>query len=306
MKPKILFADKTHEKALEKAREYADVTTDFEITPEKLISTVGEYDALVVRSRTKVTKEVIDAGKKLKVIGRVGVGLDNIDLEHSKQKGIPVVNAPTSLTVSVAELALGLMFCLARHLHHADRTMREGQWNKKKYYGVELYGKTLGVVGLGRIGRDLAIKCDALGMKVIAYDPYLTVEDFREYNTDKVELEYLLRNSDFVSLHIPAIKENENFLDAKKISMMKPTAFLINTSRGLILDEKALIKALKENKIRGAGLDVYEEEPLCPTSELCNLENVVLTPHIGAGTVDAQIVAGNIVVDEIKKILTKK
>jgi len=305
MKPKILVADKTHEKAIAEAREFAEVDTDFEITPEDLISKIPEYDALVVRSRTKVTKDVIDAGKKLKIIGRVGVGLDNIDLDHAKEKKIEVVNAPTSLTVSVAELALALMFSLARHIHHADRTMREGSWNKKKYYGIELHGKTLGVVGFGRIGRELSIKASAIGMDVIAYDPYLTLEDFREANAEEAELEDLLKKSDFVSIHIPATDETKNFMNAEKFELMKPTAYLINTSRGHVVDETALVTAIKENKIKGAGLDVYENEPLPAESELSNLEDVVLTPHIGAGTEDAQIVAGKIVVEKIRQYLTE-
>ncbi len=303
MRPKILFADKTHETALKLAQEFADVDKDFEITAEDLMKRVKDYDALVVRSRTKVTREVIDAGEKLKVIGRVGVGLDNIDTEYAKEKNIVVINAPTSLTVSVAELALGLMFCLARHLHHADRTMREGKWLKKDYYGIELYGKTIGVIGFGRIGRELAVKCNGLGMEIISYDPFLTAEDMREAYAKEVSLEELLYNSDFVSIHIPATEENKNFMDYKKFAMMKPTAYFINTSRGLVVDEEGLVKALKEDKIAGAGLDVYNEEPLSPTHELCNMENVMLTPHIGAGTQDAQIIAGKIVVEGIEKVL---
>ncbi|MFH1789232.1 MAG: hydroxyacid dehydrogenase [Candidatus Altiarchaeota archaeon] len=303
MKPKILFADKIHDSAIKLAEEFADVTCDFEITPEELIEKIPEYDAVVVRSRSKIRKDAIDAGKKLKAIGRAGVGLDNIDVDYAKQKGIAVVNAPTSLTVSVAELTLGLMFCLARHLHHADRTMRAGEWNKKKYMGVELQGKTMGVIGFGRIGRELAIKACALGMKVMAYDPYLTLEEFKEYNTQQVELDQLLKAADFISVHVPATPENKNFINADRLALMKPTAYIVNTSRGTVMDEDALTQALKAGKIAGAGLDVYQEEPLPEDSELKNLENVVLTPHIGAGTEDAQIVAGTIVVDEIKKIL---
>lgn len=303
MKPKILFADKIHDSAVKLAREFADVTLDFEITPEQLLEKISDYDAVIVRSRSKIRKDVIDAGKKLKAIGRAGVGLDNIDVDYAKEKGIPVFNAPTSLTVSVAELTLGLMFCLARHLHHADRTMRAGEWNKKKYMGVELHGKTVGVIGFGRIGRELAIKCQGLGMKVLAYDPFLTLEDFKEYNAEQVELGQLFRESDFISVHVPATKENENFINAEKLALMKPTAYIVNTSRGLVMDEDALTDAIKSGKIAGAGLDVYQEEPLPEGSELKKLENVILTPHIGAGTEDAQIVAGTVVVEEIKKIL---
>lgn len=302
-KPKILFADKIHDSAVKLAEEFADVTLDFEITPEQLLEKIPEYDAVIVRSRTKIRKDAIDAGKKLKAIGRAGVGLDNIDVDHAKEKGIPVVNAPTSLTVSVAELTLGLMFCLARHLHHADRTMRAGEWNKKKYMGVELHGKTIGVIGFGRIGRELAIKCQGLGMKVLAHDPFLTLEDFKEYNAEQVELEELFKESDFISVHVPATKENANFINAEKLLLMKPTAYIVNTSRGIVVDETALVDALKKGTIAGAGLDVYQNEPLMD-SPLTEMENVVLTPHIGAGTEDAQIVAGTVVVDEIRKILT--
>ena len=304
-KPKILFADKIHDSAISLAEEFADVTTDFEITPEEILSQIPEYDAVIVRSRSQVRKDAIDAGAKLKAIGRAGVGLDNIDVDYAKGKGIAVVNAPTSLTVSVAELSLGLMFCLARHLHHADRTMRDGEWNKKKYMGVELHGKTIGIIGFGRIGRELAMKAGALGMDILAYDPYLTLEDFKEYNAEQCELEDLLARGDFISVHVPATKDNKNFIDAEKLALMKPTAYIVNTSRGTIMDEGALTYALKSGKIAGAGLDVYQEEPLPEESELKALDNVVLTPHIGAGTEDAQIVAGTVVVEQIRRILSQ-
>jgi D-3-phosphoglycerate dehydrogenase len=197
------------------------------------------------------------------------------------------------------------MFSLARFIHHADRTMREGKWEKKKYYGIELSGKTVGVIGFGRIGKELSMKCKALGMNILAYDPYLNIEDMREYEVKEATLEELLSKSDFVSIHIPATPETKNFMDAKKLSFMKKTAYLINTSRGTVVDEQALITALQEGKIKGAGLDVYQVEPLDLNSPLLKLENVVLTPHIGAGTEDAQIVAGKIVVEEIQKVFGK-
>ncbi|MBM3309227.1 MAG: hydroxyacid dehydrogenase, partial [Candidatus Altiarchaeales archaeon] len=257
-----------------------------------------------VRSRSKVTKEVIEAGKNLKVIARAGVGLDNVDVETAKAKKIEVYNAPESLTISVAELALGLMIAISRRICFADRTMRENKWEKKACTGMELQGKTLGLIGLGRIGREVALRAHAMGMKVLAYDPLVTKEDARKYNAELVEVDSLLENSDIISLHIPANDKTKGFMSKERLEKMKKTAYLVNTARGAVVDEKALIEALKNGTIKGAALDVFEKEPL-EASELAKLDNVVLTPHIGSGTEDAQRTAGMMVVEKIHAYFAK-
>lgn len=304
-KPKILIADKIHADAINEAKEFADVICDFEITPENLLTKIKEYDAVIVRSRSKITKDIIEASEgNLKAIARAGVGLDNIDLETAKEKNIPVFNAPESLTISVAEHTIGLMLAIARNTHHADRTMKQGQWNKKQYVGMELYGKTLGVIGFGRIGREVADRAYAFGMNVTAYDPFITIEDARESNAKLVELDELLQNSDFISLHMPATDETKGMINTEKLALMKPTAYLINTARGSIIDEQALTNALKEKKIAGAALDVFANEPPGET-ELTKLDNILLTPHLGSGTKDAQRTAGTIVAEKLKQHFAK-
>ena len=304
MKPKVLVADKTHGDAVKELKKHVDVDIDFEITPEDLVKRIHEYDGIIVRSRSKVTKDVIEAGKKLKVIARAGVGLDNVDVEAAKARGIQVYNAPESLTISVAELTICLMIAVSRCIGFAHRTMGEGKWEKKKCMGMELYGKTLGLIGFGRIGREVAMRAHAMGMKIIAYDPALTIEDMREYNAELVEVDDLLKRSDIVSLHIPANEKTKGFMSRERIALMKKTAFLVNTSRGTVVDEKALIDALKNCVIRGAALDVYEKEPL-EASELSKLDNVVLTPHIGSATEDAQRTAGMIVAEKVNAFFSK-
>jgi D-3-phosphoglycerate dehydrogenase len=258
----------------------------------------------MVRSKPKVTKEMIKAGRKLKVIGRAGVGLDNIDVEAAKAAGIQVVNSPEASSISVAEHAIGLMIALLRHIPKAERSMREGKWERKNFMGNELYGKTIGLVGFGRIGREVALRAEAFGMKVLAYDPALTSEDTREYNANLVELDELLRKSDIVSLHVPALPSTKDLINPERLALMKPTAVLINTSRGHAVDEDALYAALKEKRILGAALDVYKNEPP-EGSPLLGLDNILLVPHLGANTDEAQINAGMVVVEKIKHILCK-
>ncbi|MDD5111304.1 MAG: hydroxyacid dehydrogenase [Candidatus Altiarchaeota archaeon] len=301
MKPRILVADKLHGDAVKELKKFAEVDTDFEITPEDLVKNIHAYDGIVVRSRSKVTKDVIEAGKKLKVIARAGVGLDNVDVEAAKAKGIQVYNAPESLTISVAELAIALMLDISRKISYADRKMRHGSWEKKACVGMELYGKTLGLVGFGRIGREVAMRARAMGMRILASDPAITIEDVREFNAELVDLDELFKHSDVISLHIPANEKTKGFMNKERIAKMKKTAVLINTARGAVVDEKALIEALKTGAIKGAALDVYEKEPL-EASELTSLDNVVLTPHIGSGTDDAQRTAGMIVAEKIRAL----
>ncbi|WP_087037977.1 D-2-hydroxyacid dehydrogenase [Thermococcus litoralis] len=301
---KVLVAAPLHEKAIEILKN-AGLEVVYEEYPdqEKLKELVKDVNAIIVRSKPKVTKEIIDAAPSLKVIARAGVGLDNIDVEYAKSKGIEIVNAPAASSRSVAELAIALIFNVARKVAFADRKMREGIWAKKQCMGFELEGKTLGVVGFGRIGYTVAKIANAIGMKILLYDVIKNEERAKEVGGRFVELEELLRNSDVVTIHVPLLESTYHLINEEKLKLMKPTAILINTSRGPIVDTNALVKALQEGWIAGAGLDVFEEEPLPKDHPLTKLDNVVLTPHIGASTVEAQERAGIEVAEKVVKIL---
>lgn len=299
-----MITDELHDFAVREARSFADVDLEFNLSKEELIKKIRDYDALIVRSGTKVTKEIIDASN-LRIIGRAGVGLDNIDVEAAKSKGIEVVNSPEASTIAVAELVIGSLIVLMRKIHHAHSSMREGKWERSRFTGNELFGKTLGVIGFGRIGREVADRARAFGMDVQVYDPLITVEDARENNCRFAELEGLLKSSDVVSLHVPLTEDTRNLIDKKRLSLMKPSAVLVNIARGGLVDEKALYKALKDHELGGAVLDVFEEEP--PSVNLFrDLENVVLTPHLGASTDEAQINAGTVVVDKIRNFFRRE
>lgn len=253
---------------------------------EKLIENINNYDVLVVRSNTKVTSDVLEAGAKgnLKLVIRAGVGIDNIDLYYAKKVGIKVSNTPDASSDSVAELALGHMFSVARYIAVANYTMRNGQWNKKQYKGSEIAGKILGIIGMGRIGKALAGKAEALGMKII-YADVLGKQDNLAY--EFMDLDNLLKVSDYVSLHVPYDKDKGALISSREISMMKDGAVIINCSRGKVVDEEALLEGLNSGKLAGAGIDVFEQEP-SKNTELINHERVSVTPHIGASTKEAQ------------------
>ncbi|MCA6214449.1 MAG: D-3-phosphoglycerate dehydrogenase / 2-oxoglutarate reductase [Thermococcaceae archaeon] len=301
---KVLVASPLHEKAFEILKN-AGLEVIYEEYPDqdKLKELVKDVSAIIVRSKPKVTKEIIDAAPNLKVIARAGVGLDNVDVEYAKSKGIEVVNAPAASSRSVAELAIALMFAVARKVAFADRKMREGVWAKKQCMGFELEGKTLGVIGFGRIGYTVAKIASAIGMKILLYDTAKEEERAKEVGGKFVELEELLRNSDIVTIHVPLLESTYHLINEERLKLMKPTAILINTARGAVVDTNALVKALQEGWIAGAGLDVFEEEPLPENHPLTKLDNVVLTPHIGASTVEAQERAGIEVAEKVVKIL---
>mgnify|MGYP001329851002 FL=1 len=250
---------------------------------EALIKNIKNYDILIVRSATRVDREVIDAAKggRLKMIIRAGVGLDNIDLEYAKKNRILVTNTPNASSNSVAELVLGHMFSLSRFINESNLTMRQGIWNKNVYTGVELYGKTLGIIGFGRIGRNLAQKAEALGMDVVFYDKFVKMDNKYKY----CEFQDLLRKADFISVHTPAT--DKPLIGREEFEIMKDGVFIINAARGGIIDEEALLEALQKNRVAGAGLDVYANEPN-PNPELLNHPRVSCTPHIGAATEEAQ------------------
>lgn len=301
---RVLVAAPLHEKAIEVLKN-AGFEVVYEEYPdeERLLELAKDVDAIIVRSKPKVTRKVIENAPNLKVIGRAGVGLDNIDLDAAKERSIEVVNSPGASSRSVAELAMALMFNVTRKIAFADRKMREGVWAKKQCMGFELEGKTLGIVGFGRIGYNIAKIAKAMGMNLLLYDPYPNFERAKEVGGKFVELEELLKESDVVTLHVPLLDSTYHLINEERLKLMKPTAILINAARGPIIDTNALVKALREGWIAGAGVDVFEEEPLPAGHELTKLDNVVLTPHIGASTVEAQMRAGVEVAEKVVKIL---
>ncbi len=281
---KVLVCDKTEKECLEQMRA-AGLTVDarFEITPEELMTVAPAYDVLVVRSRTKVRQPLIDVCPNLKLIVRGGVGLDTIDVDYARSKGIEVRNTPLASSDSVAELAIGYMFMMARSLYKATETMKAEKWEKKAFEGDEIGGKTLGLIGVGNIGKATAKRAAALGMTVLAYDPY--VKDF-EYGK-LVSLDELLAQSDYISLHLPKTKESADMIGAAQFAKMKDGVRIVNCARGGIIHEDALYEALTSGKVAAAALDVFAVEP--PTDwKLLKLENVIASPHIGAATKEAQ------------------
>jgi D-3-phosphoglycerate dehydrogenase len=281
---KILICDKTEMEAIERMRAAGlTVDTNFEITPEELTTVLPAYDGCVVRGRTKIRQPLIDLCPGLKVIVRGGVGLDNIDADYARSKGITVMNTPKASSASVAELAIGFMFDLARSIYKATATMKAEKWEKKAFEGDELGGKTLGLIGLGNIGKEVAKRANALGMTVIAYDPYVKEAE----GVRLVQLDELLAKSDYISLHLPKTRESANMIGKAQFEKMKAGVRLVNCARGGIVDEAALYEALVSGKVAGAALDVFAEEP--PTDyRLLKLDNVIGSPHIGAATKEAQ------------------
>ena len=267
---------------------------------EELCREIGDCEVLIVRSSTRVTRRVIEAGKKLKMIARAGVGIDNIDVKAAEERGIKVVYAPEASKTAVAELVLGLMLCWARKIPQAYRELKEGRWEKEKFVGTELKGKTLGVVGVGRIGGEVALKALAFGMRVLGYD-LVRREEMEREGVKYVDLPTLLRESDFVTLHTPLTPQTERMIGERELSLMKPTAVLVNTSRGRIVDERALLKALREGRIAGACLDVFEEEPT-KNLELLSLPQVIPTPHLGASTIESQRNISLILAEKIREL----
>ena len=304
---KVLITDKMADEAIQVLKKAGhDVTYD-EMDAATLVKEIGKYDALMIRSRTKAVKEVVEAGAKgsLKVIGRAGIGVDNVDIETAGKKSIPVVNAPTGATASVAELAIGHMLALCRFIPKADSTMKKGEWLKKQLKGNELNGKTLGLIGSGGIAQHAAKIANGFGMNVLVYSPHCNEEKAKKMGGKLVAFENLLKNSDFISLHLPHTKDTHYLINEKAISLMKNSAYLIDISRGGVVDQKALYNALKEKKIAGAGMDVFEKEPP-EDNPFVEFENVVLTPHIGANTREGQIKAGTICAEQINKVLAGK
>ncbi len=295
---KVLITDGLEESGQAMLRAQVQVEDRSGITASELRSILPEFDALIVRSRTRVTAELLEHAERLKVIGRAGVGVDNIDLEAARARNIIVVNAPLATTVAVAELTLGLLLATARAIPRADAAMKQGKWLKKELEGIELQGKTLGLIGFGRIGREVAHRALAFGMRILAYDPLIPEDAIRQANAIPCSLEEVLQRSDFISLHLPLTNETRNLISTQAFAQMKPGVRLICTARGGIVDEEALLQALKEGKVAAAALDVFAQEPPA-LNELISHPNLVATPHIGAQTVEAQTRAAEMIAEEV-------
>ena len=286
---KILVSDPLSEEGLKVLKDNKEFQVDVKLKqpPEELKKIIGEYDALLVRSETKVTADIIQHGARLKVIGRAGVGLDNVDADAATKKGIIVMNTPGGNTISTAEHAMSLIMSLARNIPAADASMKTGAWDRKKFMGVELYQKTLGIIGMGRIGTELAKRALSFGMRVMASDPFLKPEKAAELSVELVSLDKVLKEADFITVHTPLTDETKHMISTKQIEMMKKGVRLINCARGGIYDEAAVAEGIKSGKIAGAAFDVYEQEPPKDYT-LAKMDKVVATPHLGASTEEAQ------------------
>ncbi|HEY0087699.1 MAG TPA: hydroxyacid dehydrogenase [Candidatus Lokiarchaeia archaeon] len=305
---KILIADKLEDEGIEILRKNGfDLDLKFSISPEELKKEIKNYDGIIIRSRTKLTADILENAKKLKVVGRAGVGLDNVDTKKAEQMGLKLLNTPEAPSVSVAELTIGLILSLARYISKADKTMHCGQWLKNDFMGYTLYGKKIGLIGFGNIGQEVAKRCVAFGMKVGIYDKDPKVIELAKKIGYKIypKVDELIQDVQIVSLHIPATVETENTINEKRLKMMKKSTLIINTARGNLVDEAALIKALKNKEIGGAALDVYREEPL-KNLELCNCEdNLILTPHIASQTIETQTQASLMIAEKVSAFLKK-
>ncbi|MEB3229813.1 MAG: phosphoglycerate dehydrogenase [Leptolyngbyaceae bacterium] len=300
---KVLVSDPIAQEGIDILSQVAHVDVQTKLSEEELVKLVPEYDALMIRSGTQVTKAVLEAGKSLKIIGRAGVGVDNVDVQTATRQGVLVVNSPEGNTVAAAEHAIAMMLAISRHIPDANQSVKAGQWDRKKFTGVEVYKKTLGIMGLGKIGAHVATIARSMGMRLLAYDPFLSSERAEQLGCQLVEMDILLREADYISLHLPKTAETLHMIGAAAFDKMKPTARLINCARGGIIDEAALAEALKAGKIAGAALDVYESEPL-GESPLTDLgKEIVLTPHLGASTAEAQVNVAIDVAEQIRDVL---
>jgi D-3-phosphoglycerate dehydrogenase len=273
------------------------------LTGAELTSAVAEADAVLVRSATKITRDALSKATHLKVIGRAGVGVDTIDVEAATERGVAVMNAPAGNTISAAELAFALLASLVRRIPAADRSMKNGQWERTAFSGTELYRKTLGLIGAGRIGTEVAARGRAFGMRVLAYDPYLSPEAARAAGMELVPLDTVLREADAISLHVPLTESTKGLLSDEKLALLKPTAVIINAARGGLIDEASLIRRLGEGKIAGAAIDVFDKEPLPADHPLRAVPNVILTPHLGASTEEAQLNVALEIAEAVKAAL---
>jgi D-3-phosphoglycerate dehydrogenase / 2-oxoglutarate reductase len=305
---RILIADKLAPEGmavLKHAEGLSNIRVDERpgLSPAELCAVIGDYEALIVRSATTVTREVVEAAQRLRVIGRAGIGVDNIDVEAATRRGIAVMNTPGGNNVTTAEHAISMMLAAARSIPQATASMKAGKWEKGKLIGSEICGKVLGIIGMGNIGRLVADRAQGLKMKVIAYDPFLTEEKAQQLGVDLVALDALLPRADFVSIHTPLLPETRHLIDAAALAKMKPTARLINCARGGIVDEAALAEALRNKRLAGAALDVFEQEPPPPDHPLLQLDTLICTPHLGAATAEAQVAVSVAIAEQIVQFL---
>ncbi|HBW56750.1 MAG TPA: phosphoglycerate dehydrogenase [Oscillatoriales bacterium UBA8482] len=301
---KVLVSDSIDQVGIDILSQVAQVDVKIGLPPEELVRIIPEYDALMIRSGTRVTQEIIQAADNLKIIGRAGVGVDNVDIPAATRKGIVVVNSPEGNTIAAAEHALAMMLSMSRYIPEANQSVKSGKWDRKSFVGVEVYKKTLGIVGLGKIGSHFAAAAKAMGMKLLAYDPFISQERADQIGCRLVDLDLLVQESDYITLHIPKTKETHHLFNAEVFAKMKPTARLINCARGGVIDEAALADALRTGQIAGAALDVFENEPLEADSPLRELgSKIVLTPHLGASTEEAQVNVALDVAEQIRDVL---
>jgi len=303
---KVLLTDHPEKAALDVFAAYPEieVTTVGTLGAADLAALLPVFDAVIVRSPTKLTADVIAAGKRLKIIGRSGVGVDNIDLAETVKRGIVVLNVPDANTISTAEHTVGMILAIARRIAEADRSLRAGRWDRNTLDGVELYGKTLGLVGFGRVGREVARRMLVFSMRVIAVDPYVAADAARAVGVDLVDLDFLLRTSDVVSLHVALTSETTGLISKGEIDRMREGALLVNCSRGEVVDEKALVRGLETGRIGGLALDVFEHEPP-GRHPLFDHPRTVFTPHLGAATREARVRVGVQIAESVAKALTK-
>jgi len=305
--PKVLISDKMSLKAQEVFNKYADIECDFRpgLKPDELKEIIGNYDGLAIRSATKVTADIIEKATNLKVVGRAGIGVDNVDIPEASKKGIVVMNTPFGNTITTAEHAISMMLSLAREIPQATVSTKSGKWEKSRFMGVELTDKTLGIVGIGNIGSIVADRAQGLKMKVIAYDPFISHEKAEQLGIELVELDELYARADVISVHTPLTDGTRNLLNASAFHKMKEGVLIVNCARGGIIHEADLASAIKNGKVRGAALDVFEQEPVSPDNPLLSIEEVVCSPHLGASTDEAQENVAVQVAEQIAEYLTK-
>jgi D-3-phosphoglycerate dehydrogenase / 2-oxoglutarate reductase len=304
--PKVFIADSISPRGIDELSRdgVLDVHVQTGLAEDELAQVISDSAALIVRSQTKVTAPILHAAKKLRVVGRAGVGVDNVDVETATRRGVVVLNAPGANTISTAEHAFALLLSVARNIAHADATTRAGAWERKKLEGIELYNKTLGIIGMGRIGSELSRRAIAFGMRVLAFDPYLSASRARSLQVELVEeLDELTAAAHFISLHTPLTRETHHILNAERLAKTRPGVRIINCARGGLIDEAALADALRAGHVAGAALDVFETEPLPGDSPLTQFSNVILTPHLGASTAEAQESVGIEIAQSIRAAL---
>ena len=300
---KVLVSDPIDSAGIDILSQVATVDVKIGLSPEQLVQLIPDYDALMIRSGSRITKEIIEAGHQLKIIGRAGVGVDNVDVNAATRQGIVVVNSPEGNTIAAAEHAIAMMLALSRHIPDANASVKRGECDRKTFVGTEVYKKTLGVVGLGKIGSHVATAAKAMGMKLLAYDPFISNERAEQLGCRLVEMDILIQEADYITLHIPKTPETANLINAAALAKMKPNARIINCARGGIIDEAALAEALKAGKIGGAALDVYDSEPLGDSPLKSLGKEVILTPHLGASTAEAQVNVAIDVAEQIRDVL---